>query len=141
MNVLADPTAKAYAREEIIIRSSVKKVYSIVSEINNWPSWQGNVASAKIEGMPEAGKTFIWKANSLVIKSKLHTVNPYAEIGWTGKIWWISAVHNWKFEETNEGTKVIVEESLKGLGSGTMGKSLTEGMKKNLQELKQEAES
>jgi len=38
-------------------------------------------------------------------------------------------------------TRVVVEESLKGLGSSFMRNSLKEGMKKNLEELKSRAET
>jgi uncharacterized protein YndB with AHSA1/START domain len=140
MNMDVDSSAKCYSKEEITINSPVENVYKILSDINNWPSWQSSVTKAHIDGPTEVGATFKWQSGSLKIKSRLHTVNVNSEIGWTGRIWWIKAVHNWYFDKENNRTKVIVKESLKGLGSSYMQKSLEEGMKRNLAELKSRAE-
>ncbi|MCB9000185.1 MAG: SRPBCC family protein [Bacteroidales bacterium] len=140
MNIKADSTAKCYASSEIIINASNQHVFEILSNIKKWPEWQSSVIKVEIDGNAEVDKTFKWKAGGLNIKSKLHTVNPDSEIGWTGRIWWIKAVHNWYLTEEGGQTKVIVKESLKGLGSSMMRKSLEEGMKKNLDELKIQAE-
>ena len=140
MNIDTDSTAKCFASSEILVNSSKQHVFEILSNIKKWPEWQSSVIKAEIEGNPEIDKKFKWKAGGLNIRSKLHTVNPDSEIGWTGRIWWIKAVHNWYLTEEGGQTKVIVKESLKGLGSSLMLKSLKEGMQKNLEELKLQAE-
>jgi len=140
MNIEADSTARCFSTAEITVNSPRQHVFKILSNINKWPEWQSNVTKAEINGNPEIGKKFKWKTGSLNIKSELHTVNDNSEIGWTGKIWWIKAVHNWYLTEENGQTKVIVKETLKGLGSSMMLKSLKEGMQKNLKELKIKAE-
>jgi len=141
MNIEVDSTTKCYSKEEIIINSPVEKVFKVLSDIKNWPSWQSSVTRTEINGPIEVGAKFKWKAGGLNINSELHTFNTNSEIGWTGRIWWIQAVHNWYLRYDNQTTKVIVEESLHGLGSSLMQKSLIEGMKKNLSELKTKAES
>lgn len=140
MNVEADTAARCYSEDEIIIDSPVENVFKILCDINNWPEWQSSVTMAQIYGSPEPGVEFKWESGGLKIHSKLHTVNEYSQIGWTGRIWWIKAVHNWYLINEGNKTKVIVKESLNGLGSSFMRKSLTEGMRKNLQELKSRAE-
>jgi hypothetical protein len=62
-------------------------------------------------------------------------------LGWTGKLWWIKAVHNWYFEPVGNGTMVTTQESFRGFGSISLRKSLKEGMRKSLVELKKAAES
>ena len=141
MNIEVDSTAECFSKEEITINSSVENVYNILSDINNWTTWQSSVTKAEINGAAEVGTRFKWKAGGLNINSQLHTVNINSEIGWTGRIWLIKAVHNWYLSNENNKTKVIVKESLKGFGASLMQKSLTEGMKKNLVELKTRAES
>jgi len=141
MNIEVDSSAKCFSKEETIINSPVESVFKILSDINNWPEWQSSVTKAQINGSIEPGVEFKWKAGGLKINSKLHTVNANSEIGWTGRIWWIKAVHNWYLSNENNKTKVIVKESLNGLGSSLMQKSLIEGMKKNLLELKNKAEN
>jgi len=141
MNKEVDSSAKCFSSEEIIIDSPPEKVFKILCDINNWPSWQSSVTKAQINGSVIPGSEFKWEAGGLKINSKLHTVNANSEIGWTGRIWWIKAVHNWYLSNENNKTRVIVKESLTGLGSSMMQKSLVEGMRKNLLELKNKAES
>lgn len=141
MNIDVDPTAKCYSKDEIKINSTLENVFKILSDINNWPKWQASVTKAYINGAPEVGKKFKWKAGGLIINSQLHTFNSNSEIGWTGRILWIKAVHNWHLINENNVTKVIVQESLTGLGSSLMQKSLIEGMRKNLIELKTKVEN
>ena len=140
MNIEVDPTAKCFSEGEIIINSPIEKVFKILSDINDWPGWQSSVSIAQINGPSVAGAKFKWKAGGLNINSEFHTVNENSEIGWTGRIWWIKAVHNWYLSSGNNVTKVIVKASLKGLGSSLMKRFLIEGMRKNLVELKNKAE-
>lgn len=136
MNIQANKNARAYAKAETTIDATASKVYNTIADINRWPEWQSAVSSAKLEGKLEEGVTFNWKANGMKIKSKLHTVKKDSAIGWTGKMFWIKAIHNWRFTEENGTTKVIVEESMSGFGSSMMRKTLRKGMELNLIELK-----
>lgn len=136
MNREVDSKAKCYSKDEITVNATKRVVFEVISDINNWPEWQSSVTKAEIKGKAEAGKKFIWKADGLNIKSELHTVEEFSEIGWIGRIWWIKAVHNWYLSENNGQTTVVVKETLKGLGSSLLLKSLKEGMRKNLAELK-----
>jgi Polyketide cyclase / dehydrase and lipid transport len=137
MNVQPDTSAKTYSKQEIIINAPAVRVFKLIADINNWKTWQSNVTQASIAGEAREGATFKWKAGGVSFISKLHTVTPFIEIGWTGKTWWINAVHNWYLEEEENGKcKVTAEESLKGFLSGLMNKSLHESMNKNLKELK-----
>jgi hypothetical protein len=141
MNIEANRSAKAYSKEIIKIEAPVVVVFKLISEINNWSSWQTSVTTANIEGEPLPGKSFRWKTGGIKIVSTLHTMEPFTEIGWTGKFWWITATHNWYFrDEKNGNCLVTVEESLHGFLSGLMKRSLREGMIKNLHELKIAAE-
>ena len=140
MKIKVKKDAPAYSREEIIIQAPIKKVYSLVADIPKWKEWQTPVTFSELNGDFAEGTRFLWKANGLKISSELHTVKKNHAIGWTGKIAWIKAVHNWNFRETGAGTKVVVEESLSGFGSSLMKKSLRDGMQKNLLELKEMAE-
>ena len=140
MKVSVNQSARAYTRQEIVIAADIDKVFNLIANINQWPQWQSDVSQAIIEGDPLENKSFIWTGGGMKIKSRLHTVNPPSEFGWTGRIWWISAVHNWSFENLGKQTKVVVEESLGGLFSSLMKSSLEKGMGQSLQELKRAAE-
>ncbi len=140
MNIEVNNKAKCFAQSEIVVNAPIEVVFKAIADINHWPQWQRNVNNAHIEGSTEAGKVFNWKANGYTIKSKLHTVKPHSEIGWTGKIWWIKAIHNWQFIPNGKRTKVIVKESMHGLGASLLKKTIVDGIAQNLQELKHKAE-
>jgi hypothetical protein len=141
MNIEVNRKAKAYAEDSILINAAIDKVYWLLSDIQRWPQWQTAVQKVELEGEPSPGKSFDWKAAGFNIHSTFHTVNPPDEFGWTGRMWWIRAVHNWYFEPVGNGTKVTTRESLEGFGAWAMKKSLKEGMRKSLIELRKAAEN
>ncbi len=141
MNIEVNTNAKAYAADSIEINASVKKVFSLIYNLNDWPKWFDGVSEIQMDGTPELGKTFRWKANGYKIKSKIHTLQSDSEIGWTGNMLWIKAIHNWKFERLPNGnTKVFVEECFEGIFSSLMRKTLKYGLRKDLLLLKRESE-
>lgn len=140
MNIEVEQSIPCFSKGEIFVNAPIEHVFNTIADINNWPKWQSPVSTAHIDGNTEQGKLFTWKANGLAIKSKLHTVLPYSEIGWTGKIWWIKAIHNWCLSSEGNGTRIIVKESMRGFGASILKKTLDEGIAKNLQELKAKVE-
>lgn len=106
--------APVFARKEIMIDAPIEKVWRIQSDIENWPSWQPDITTVKLDCDLRAGATFHWKAQGLSIRSQLHTVEPDRSIGWTGTAPGMYAIHNWVFEPHGETTRAITEESLSG---------------------------
>jgi uncharacterized membrane protein len=135
-NVETKQNAPAFHSDKIRIKAPIEKVYSTLYNISSWPKWRSDVKETNIEGSPEEGKRFEWKAGGLKIRSRLHTVKTNKAYGWTGKIWWISAVHNWSFEGSDGVTVVKVEESMEGFGSSLMKGSLQKTLRKDLLDLK-----
>ncbi|WP_159517142.1 SRPBCC family protein [Sunxiuqinia indica] len=140
MNIEVNKKAPAFHEAELLVHASAYKVYKVLSSINDWPTWQSEVSKASIDGRAAAGKKFVWKAGGLKIKSEIHTANSPSELGWTGKIMWIKAVHNWQLKPERESTLVVVQESMEGFLAGMLQKTLADGLAKNLYELKLEAE-
>jgi uncharacterized membrane protein len=106
--------APVFARKEIMIHAPVEKVWHILSDIENWSTWQPDITTVKLDGDLKAGTTFRWKAQGLTITSRLHTLNPNRCIGWTGVALGMSAIHNWTIAAQGETTLAITEESLSG---------------------------
>jgi uncharacterized membrane protein len=141
MNIEVNSHAKAYAIDSIEINAPVEKVYQLIADIHNWPDWFEGVTEVKINGNIQEGTDFIWKAKGYKIKSSIHTFKINAAIGWTGKMWWIKAVHNWRFKGLENGTtKVIVQENFAGFCSSMMSKSLKNDMRNDLVNLKAASE-
>ncbi len=129
----------------ISINSKKDKVWTALTDIDNWCNWQHEIAESKLHGELKAGSTFDWTSGGVRIHSILHTVEPNNSLGWTGKTFGISAIHNWKLVESNGKTEVSVEESMEGLPARifkkSFNKSLENGMQTWLESLKKKCES
>jgi len=140
MNININSKAPIIAKQKIKIDAPVIHVWSILTEINSWPSWQSAVKKAHLKTALQEGAEFKWKTGFLTVKSKIHTCEKFHLFGWTGKTIGAFAIHNWVFESEKDSTNVFVEESLQGLFPFLMKnkfkKNLEEGMAKNLKELK-----
>jgi uncharacterized membrane protein len=106
--------APFYASESITINAETQLVWEKLADIDNWPKWLTIVKKAKLNGPFKAETTFEWLAGGMPIKSTLHTVIPFFQIGWTGKVLGLYAVHNWVFTDLNGKTTVTVSESMEG---------------------------
>lgn len=144
MNVDVNTAAPVIAKSEIEIKAPLEKAWQVLTRIDQWPSWQKDVTEAVVEGKVAEDAVFDWKAGGLSFHSRIHTMHPMKEFGWTGKTFGASAIHNWWFEERDGVTVVRVEESLQGvfpsLFKSYFQKNLDSGVIRNLTELKAAAE-
>lgn len=128
----------------IIIDASNEKVWSIMTNINNWTTWQTEISKANLNGLLKPETKFEWKTGGAKIYSTLHTVEPLKYFGWTGNTFGIFAIHNWTLSEIKNQTLVTVEESMEGFFAKVFkkafNKSLEKGMQNWLNFLKQECE-
>jgi len=128
----------------ITINASSKKVWDVLTNINNWDNWQTDISKPKLNGELKPNSTFDWKSGGTKIHSTLHTVDPYKQIGWTGKTFGMFAIHNWTIIEKDGETEISIEESLEGffakLLKNTFNKNLEIGMQNWLDLLKLECE-
>lgn len=136
--------APATAEGELQINADPQTVFSVISAIDRWPSWNPDIKSVKLQGPVEAGTVFRWKSGPGSITSTLQVVDPPHEIGWTGSTMGIKAVHVFRFESKEGGTLARSEESWEGffasLLKGYSRKTLDEGIRNILSRLKTEAE-
>jgi hypothetical protein len=128
----------------ITILSGSEKVWEVMSNINNWATWQTEISAPQLNGELKPETTFDWKTGGAKIHSTLHTVNPNRQLGWTGKTFGMYAIHNWELKEIDGITTVQVEESMEGflasVFKSTFNKSLEKGMQNWLELLKRECE-
>lgn len=128
----------------ITINANSEKVWAILTNIDNWASWQTDISQPRMNGALQPATTFDWKTGGVKIYSTLHTVEPFENFGWTGKTFGLFAIHNWTLRETNGQTTVSVEESMEGflakLLKKSFNKNLEKGMQKWLDLLKQQCE-
>lgn len=128
----------------ISIDANSERVWAILTDINNWATWQTDISQPKLNGVLQPETTFDWKTGGAKIHSTLHTVEPYSQFGWTGKTFGMFAVHNWTISEKGGQTMVEVNESMEGFIAGlfkkTFNKNLEKAMQKWLDLLKKECE-
>lgn len=109
-----DHNAPLHAAKDILISASVEKVWSELTNIDQWSIWQPDVTSSRLDGILATGTMFHWKAKGLNITSTIQILEPLQSIGWTGKSMGMQAIHIWTFEKHENGTYVKTEESLSG---------------------------
>jgi len=135
--MIIDQNAPLYAKNDIVIYSSIEKIWSLLTEINKWPMWQPDVTSAKLMGNLSVGAVFTWKAKGLNIHSTIRELVPFKCIGWSGDSIGMNAIHCWSFEQQGNSMNVTTEESLNGWFSRLLktfdpyflNKSLAESLK------------
>ena len=115
--------------KEISINANKEKVWNVITNINNWSTWQSDISNPKLKGDLVPNSHFDWKTGGAKIHSTIHTVNLYKEFGWTGKTFGMYAIHNWTINEVNGKIIVSVDESMEGF----LAKLLKKGFNKNLE--------
>ncbi len=132
-------------KANIEINATPIRVWEIISDIENWPSWNDDIKSAKLNGKLAKGTTFTWKAGPGTITSTLEVVDKPQLLGWSGKLFGIQAVHIWRIEPKGEIAIVTTEESWDGLlpklFKGYSKKTLKKAIDNGLRQLKIAAES
>ena len=136
--------APATAEGELQIDADPQTVFSVISAIDRWPSWNPEVKSVTLKGPVQPGTVFRWKAGPSSLTSTLQVVDPPHEIAWTGTTMGIKAVHVFRFQASNGGTLARSEESWEGLLAsllkGYSHRTLDKGIRIVLAHLKTEAE-
>jgi uncharacterized protein YndB with AHSA1/START domain len=116
--------APVFQANEILIQASPERVWVVLTDINQWPSWNPKISRAAIPSAPMVGAKFNWKINGASISSILHTVETNRAFGWSGVTFGGSAIHNWYLENKNGHTLVRVEESMEGWLVGLFKKKM-----------------
>lgn len=132
------------ASKSIIIHASPERIWSLLTDIDQWSNWYTDIQRAKLKDVVGKGARFDWKSGGVTIHSTLHTVTPMQVFGWTGTTIGLRAIHNWTLVKNNDSVTVQVEESLQGLLASlfraSFQKNLETGMQKWLEALKAEVE-
>jgi uncharacterized protein YndB with AHSA1/START domain len=139
-----DRDAPATAEGELQIDADPQTVFSVISAIDRWPSWNPDVKSVTLQGPVQPGTVFRWKSGPSSFTSTLQVVDPPSEIAWTGTTMGIKAVHVFHFRPSDGGTLARSEESWEGLLpsllKGYSRRTLDKGIRSVLAHLKVEAE-
>ncbi|HSM81639.1 MAG TPA: SRPBCC family protein [Nodosilinea sp.] len=106
--------APAIARHDIAIAAPSDTVWALLTDIDQWPTWNPNISAATLEGELKPGTCFRWRSGGTAIVSTLQTVEPRRRLVWTGKVMGIRAIHTWSLEPQAHGVVVSTAESFEG---------------------------
>ncbi len=139
-----DQSAPLVGYGDILIDASLERVWRLETNINYWSEWQPDVVEAKLEGKLAVGTVFHWRAAGVNITSRIDELEKQRRVGWTGDSLGMHAIHNWEFEQRDDGVKVRTEESISGWLAQIIGffmpRYLEKSLEKSLQTLKDAAE-
>ena len=125
-------SAPVTAAGRITIAAEPELVWELLADINRWPEWNADVASASLPGPVASGQVFRWKAGPATLVSTIQTVDEPDEISWTGRTMGMSAVHVWRLERDGDTTVVHTEESWDGLPARLLPRTMRKSLQKTL---------
>ena len=122
------------ASAEIEIEAEPRAVWDVLTDLENWPSWNPDVSSVSLAGELAEGTEFRWRAGPGTITSVLRYVEPPHVIAWTGRTLALDAVHVWRLEDGHGSTRVRTEESWSGLPARLFQRSLRRMLERSLED-------
>jgi hypothetical protein len=145
--VQADQKAPVYGTGEVEVAADPETVWSVLADIQGWPSWNPDITAATLHGPVQPGTTFSWKSGPGTITSTFQLVDRPTELAWTGKTLGIPAIHVYRLRPSDQRlghTVVWTEESWSGLLARLLRRRFTTTLKTaidtGLARLKAEAE-
>jgi len=112
MDLPLDAPVRAQTQTRIAAPPSL--VWSVLTELEHWPSWNPDVRSMAVEGPLKEGTVFRWKAGRMAITSTIRVLEPQKVIAWSGTLPGVSAVHVWRIAADRAGTLVWTAETFEG---------------------------
>ena len=109
-----DRTAPVTVELHTTIAAPLQKVWDLHTDINAWPSWNGDIVKARLRGDLAVGTVFEWETHGLSVASTIYELQPHIEIAWGGPAHGIEGIHVWTFEPVDGGVKVTTRESWAG---------------------------
>ena len=143
--IVYNTKAPVQSIKTITIHTTPEKVWTILSDVNKWETWESDNKSPVLKGDFKAGNSFAWKSNGLSIRSDIKIAEPFSKIAWSGPAFGTFAIHTWTFTPLPDGyTRVEIRESMQGWLVMLFTKKFQTGLDASLDKwlacLKEEAE-
>lgn len=109
-----DENAPVIARRTLFIAAPLETLWRLHTDIDRWPTWQGSIDTAHLDGRFVPGATFAWSTFGMHITSSVYRVEPMRHTLWGGPSDGILGLHSWTFTPDTGGVMVSTEESWSG---------------------------
>ena len=97
------------------VSAAPEAIWEVLADLARWPEWNPDISEVSVDGPLAVATRFRWKSGPGGITSVLREVDPPHTLGWTGTTFSIRAVHVYRLEPIDAGTRVRIEESWEGL--------------------------
>ncbi len=99
----------------VAIKAPPALVWTVLSDIARWPSWQPDIEHAAITEPVGAGTRFRWTTSGGTIHSRIVLFEPEHRLAWIGRLLMFRAIHVWTLASLPDGdTEVTTTETLSG---------------------------
>ena len=133
---MKDTNSKLTAVHEIhgFVHAPPESVFQILSDINSWPEWQGDIR-VYTAGNPGPGFKFKWSDSGMPIYSKITSWKPNHELEWVSKSLWLKSITRWTIEMQEDGTLIHCEVTIEGFGAAMIKPVIAKNMELTMAEL------
>jgi hypothetical protein len=141
---LTQESAPVKAAAEIIITAPEAKVWNLLTDIKDWPKWQPDISKSSIQSDSAIGRQFSWSTGGMDIHSTIQLLDPKKAICWTGRVWFIHAIHCWTLSALPDGRILVkTRETMDGwlISRFYSSRELLESDQRWMARLKQAAET
>ena len=101
-------------QHSIIINAPIDKVWEILADLSNWPTWNEDISKVVVNGDLEEGSRFSWVYNGNKINAEIQLLKEPNELAWSGKARWVKEIYVWQLESDENQTIVTLSASLSG---------------------------
>lgn len=110
--------ASFFVHNEIEINASPEEVWTILLQAETWPDWYEGASNVKVlnssNGIVEDGSVFTWRTMGLNFESTIKEFVPASRLSWESRKKSIKGYHAWLILPTENGCKLITQESQYG---------------------------
>lgn len=110
--------ANFFVHNEIDISASPENVWTILIQAETWPNWYKGAKNVQVINNDDkklSTKTsFSWKTMGINFTSNIKEFQPYTRLSWESKKSLIKGYHAWLIILTDDGCKVVTQESQYG---------------------------
>ncbi|MEM9364290.1 MAG: SRPBCC domain-containing protein [Bacteroidota bacterium] len=107
-----------FVHNEIDVKATPEKVWNILLAAETWPEWYEGATNVNItssnDGILKEDSVFQWKTMGLNFESTIQEFEPYSRLSWVSIKKSIKGYHAWLIIPTQDGCKLVTEESQHG---------------------------